>query len=135
MLSAIEYAWEGFDMAEISVVTCPQCGKEIKEPGRFCPHCAAPLPQPEQDPNVGYWNFYGVFPDAEPDEENKGLGPRGVLRFAALVVLIAGLIMGFAFSSWGWGFHWDQAWPFWAAGSGAAVLLFLISLLVRPKKK
>ena len=117
-------------MADISVLTCPECGNEIKERGKFCPYCAAPLPQPEQDPNIGYWNFYGAAPDPEP-EAHPGLGKRGWLRFAAVVALFAGLIAGMAASGFNWGFHWDRAWPFFAGGGGLAVILFLVSFLVR----
>ena len=121
-------------MADISVITCPECGKEIKEPGRFCPHCAAPLPQPEQDPNVGYWNFYGALPEPEP-EAHPGLGKKGVLRFISVAALFAGLVAGMAASGFNWGFHWDRAWPFFVGGAGLAIILFLISFLIKPPKE
>lgn len=134
MLTIIKYAWEGFDMADASVFTCPECGKEIKERGKFCPHCAAPLPLPEPDSDIGYWNFYGAISDPEP-EANPGLGARGVFRLLSVVAFFAFFIAGFAASGFAWGFRWYKAWPFWAIGVGVAAVLFLISFLMKPKEK
>ena len=122
-------------MAESKAIKCPECGREIKDPGRFCPHCAAPLPQPEQNPDVGYWNFYGAIPPSEEPEAHPGLGKRGTLRFISVAVLIAGLVAGMAASGFNWGFHWDRAWPFFAAGGGLAIILFLISFLIKPPEE
>lgn len=123
-------------MAENTVITCLQCGKEIKEPGSFCPHCGAALPKPESEQNsgVGYWNFYGVFDPDEEIDEPKGMGARGTLRFLALVSAVAAVILGFALTSWKWGFSWKKAWPFWAAGGGLAVIFVILSFFAKKRE-
>lgn len=123
-------------MAESTTITCLQCGKEIKDPGSFCPHCGAELPKPlsEQNSGAGYWNFYGVFSDDEEIDEPKGLGARGTLRFLALACVAAAVIIGFALTSWKWGFSWRKAWPVWAVGGGAAVILVIISFFTKKRE-
>ena len=123
-------------MAENTAFTCPQCGKEIKDPGSFCPHCGAALPRDqEQDSSgVGYWNFYGVFDPEEEIDEPKGMGARGTLRFLAVVCLAAALILGFALTSWKWGFKWEKAWPVWAVGGGVGLVLVGLSFLVKKRE-
>jgi len=111
-----------------------KCGREIREPVKFCPYCAAALPgaedaeeeRTEQDPNIGYWNFYGAVPDEE-DLTAGPMGTRGWLRFAAVVVFIASAVLGLALNGWSWGFRWARAGIIWATGVVLALILFGLS--------
>lgn len=116
-------------MADKAPITCKVCGKEISEPVSFCPHCGAELPR-DEDPTIGYWNFYGMIPDDE--ELTAGpMGARGWLRVAAVAVFFLGIVLGLGLNGWKWGFRWQRAWPVWAGAAAAAVILLALSFLVK----
>jgi len=131
-------------MAKKAKIICLKCGRGITEPVRYCPYCAAPLPgaglepeeeeeKQEQDPNIGYWNFYGAAPEPEEELTAGPMGARGWLRFAAVVVLIGSLVAGLAGNGWSWTFNWTSARLIWLIGLGTAVLLFALSFAFKKK--
>lgn len=125
-------------MAKQASIVCLKCGKSISQPVKFCPYCAAPLPDGEDhgkdetasEPEHGYWDFYGAVP---PGEEPKAgpIGARGWLRFIAIGVFVAASALGMALNGWSWGFRWTRAAIMWAVGTGIAVLLFVISFFFK----
>ena len=130
-------------MAKKAKIVCLKCGRGITEPVRFCPYCAAPLPgtepeteeeeKQEQDPNIGYWNFYGAVPESEEELTAGPMGARGWLRFAAAVILIGCLVAGLAGNGWSWTFNWSSAKLIWIIGAGVAVVLFALSFVFKKK--
>ena len=67
----------------------------------------------EQDPNIGYWNFYGAVPESEEELTAGPMGARGWLRFAAAVILIGCLVAGLAGNGWSWTFNWSSSSSIW----------------------
>lgn len=117
-------------MAKQASIVCMNCGKEILAPVKFCPYCSAELPGTEEDKPAGdsehgYWDFYGMA-DHE-DVPETGIGARGWLRFAAAVVFVAAIIVGFSSNGWSWSFRWERAALIWGCGCGLAVILFALS--------
>ena len=74
-------------MAKQASIVCMNCGKEITQPAKFCPYCAAALPGTEEKEEHGYWDFYGAAPDIE-DQKAGPIGARGWLRFIAICVIM-----------------------------------------------
>ncbi len=126
--------------SERASIFCIKCGREIKEPGRYCPYCAAELPgqeeegeeRKEQDPNIGYWNFYGAI----PDDENLTAGPmgaRGWLRFIAVALFVLSAVAALGFNGWSWTFRWGRAGLILGIGLGVAVVLFALSFAFKKQ--
>ena len=119
-------------------IICIQCGKEILEPGKYCPYCSAELPSggeeaPEQNnPNIGYWNFYGAVPDDE-DLSAGPMGARGWLRFIAAAILVLSAVAALGFNGWSWTFRWGRAGLILGIGAGLALILFALSFAFRKQ--
>ncbi len=123
--------------SEKDPIICPGCGAKLEKLTRYCPNCATPLPQPEEDKVHGYWDFYGA---AEVNTENmKDLVPQEGLKLhrwmqvAALAAFLVCFIAGFALSAYEKAFRFERAIPFWCVGAILAALLLLASKAAKKK--
>ena len=117
-------------MAKQASIVCISCGKEITQPVKFCPYCAAPLPGTEDKQEHGYWDFYGAA-DSIEDQKVGPIGARGWLRFIALCVFVGSCALGMALNGWSWGFRWTRAAIIWAVGIGISIVLFILSFFFK----
>ena len=71
----------------MSLIKCPDCGKEISSHAESCPHCGYPLKK-KKDYNV-------VDPIVTGEFESKTIGAfisSGILTIAGIIVIIMGCV-------------------------------------------
>lgn len=113
--------------AQAGPIVCPGCGRTLKELTRFCPNCATALPQPKENPEHGWWDFYGAAPVTPSTLPREGMRTSGKLRLLAVGILILGIAVGFGLAAFEKVFVWSRGIPFWVGGLAAFAVLLAVA--------
>ena len=124
-----------------SALVCPNCGTRIRNPGRFCPNCAAALTEeaagtPQSAGSSGnggydYVTFGGNVPEELQQIEATGLSAVTWLRIFSVAALLLGIILGLTVGGGDWRFNWYLVFLLAGIGVALSALLFIASCIVK----